>query len=43
VRVFKNRILRRLFGLRREEVTGGWRRLQDEKIYKLYLQQILLG
>jgi len=28
VRVFDNRVLRRIFGLRREEVTGEWRKLR---------------
>jgi len=27
LRVFENRELRRIFGLKREEVAGGWRRL----------------
>jgi hypothetical protein len=29
VRVFENRVLRRIFGLKRGEVTGEWRRLHD--------------
>jgi hypothetical protein len=28
--VFENRVLRRIFGLEREEVVGGWRRLDEE-------------
>jgi hypothetical protein len=28
--VFKNRVLRRIFGPRRDEVTGGWRKLHEE-------------
>jgi hypothetical protein len=27
LRVFENRVLRRIFGLKRDEVTGGWRKL----------------
>jgi hypothetical protein len=27
LRVFENRVLRRIFGPKREEVTGGWRKL----------------
>jgi hypothetical protein len=27
LRVFKNRVLRRIFGLKRDEVTEGWRKL----------------
>jgi hypothetical protein len=30
VRVFENRVLR-IFGSRRDEVTGGWRKLHDEE------------
>jgi hypothetical protein len=34
VRVFENRVLRRIFGPKRDEVTGGWRKLHDEKLHK---------
>jgi hypothetical protein len=34
--VFENRVLRRIFGSKREEVTGEWRRLHNEKLYALY-------
>jgi hypothetical protein len=34
--VFENRVLRRVFGLKRDEVTGGWRKLHKEEIYDLY-------
>jgi hypothetical protein len=30
-RVFENRVLRRIFGLKRDEVTGGWRKLHNEE------------
>jgi hypothetical protein len=30
LRVFKNRVLRRIFGPKRDEVTGGWRKLHNE-------------
>ena len=33
LRVFENRVLRRTFGPRRNEVTGEWRRLHDEELY----------
>jgi hypothetical protein len=36
LRVFENRLLRRIFGPKREEVTGGWRRLHNEELYNLY-------
>jgi hypothetical protein len=34
--VFENRALRRIFGPKREEVTGGWRKLQNEELHNLY-------
>jgi hypothetical protein len=34
--VFKNRVLRRIFGLKRDEVTGDWRKLHNEKLHNLY-------
>jgi hypothetical protein len=34
--VFENRVLRRIFGPKRDEVTGGWRKLHDEELYGLY-------
>jgi len=36
LRVFGNRVLRRIFGLRRDEVAGEWRRLHNEEINDLY-------
>jgi hypothetical protein len=36
-RVFENRVLRRKFGLRRDEVMGDWRKLHNEELHKLYL------
>jgi len=35
-RVFENMVLRRIFGPRREEVTGEWRRLHNEELNDLY-------
>jgi hypothetical protein len=34
--VFENRVLRRLFGPKRDEVTGEWRKLHNEKLNDLY-------
>jgi hypothetical protein len=34
--LFEDRILRRIFGSRREEVVGGWRRLHNEELHNLY-------
>jgi hypothetical protein len=36
LRVFENRVLRRIFGLRRDEVTGDWRKLHNEELHDLY-------
>jgi hypothetical protein len=36
LRVFEDRALRRIFGPKRDETTGGWRRLHNEELYKLY-------
>jgi hypothetical protein len=33
LRVFQNRVLRRIFGPKRDEVWGGWRRLHNEELY----------
>jgi hypothetical protein len=35
MRVFQNRVLR-IFGLKRDEVTGGWRKLHYEELHNLY-------
>jgi hypothetical protein len=34
--MFENRVLRRIFGPKREEVAGGWRRLHNEELRNLY-------
>jgi hypothetical protein len=34
--VFKNRVLRRIIGPKRDEVTGEWRKLHNEELYDLY-------
>jgi hypothetical protein len=36
LRVFENRVLRRIFGPKRDEVTGEWRRLHNKELYALY-------
>jgi len=36
LKVFDNMVLRRIFGLRRDEVTGEWRRLHNEELNDLY-------
>jgi hypothetical protein len=34
--VFENRVLRRIFGPKRNGVTGGWRKLHNEELHNLY-------
>ena len=36
LRVFQNRVLRRIFGRKRDEVTGEWRKLHNEELNDLY-------
>jgi hypothetical protein len=36
LRVFENRVLRKIFGPKRDEVTGGWRKLHNEELHGLY-------
>jgi hypothetical protein len=36
VTLFENRVLRRIFGPKRNEVTGGWRKLHNEELHNLY-------
>jgi len=36
LRVFENMVLRRIFGARRDEVTGKWRTLHNEELNDLY-------
>jgi hypothetical protein len=36
LRLFENRVLRRIFGPKRDDVTGEWRKLHNEKISTLY-------
>jgi hypothetical protein len=36
LRVFENRVLRRIFGQKRDGVTGGWTKLRNEELHNLY-------
>jgi hypothetical protein len=36
LRVFENRVLRKVFGPKRNEVTGEWRKLHNEELNDLY-------
>jgi hypothetical protein len=41
VRVFENRVLRRIFGPKRDEVTGEWRKLHNKELHDLYIIRII--
>jgi hypothetical protein len=34
--VFENRVMRRIFGHQRDEITGDWRKLYNEELHSLY-------
>jgi hypothetical protein len=34
--MFENRMLRRIFGPKKDEVTGGWRKLHNVELHNLY-------
>jgi hypothetical protein len=36
LKVFKSRVLKRIFGPKRDEVTGGWRKLHNDELHNLY-------
>ena len=42
LRVFENRVLRRMFGPKRDEVRGDWIKLHNEELNDLYLLTYLL-
>ena len=43
LRVFENRVLRRIFRPKRDEVTWDWRRLRSEALYGLTHHEVLFG
>ena len=42
LRVFENRVLRGIFGAKRDEVTGEWRKLHKEELHDLYCSPSIL-
>jgi hypothetical protein len=36
-------VLRRIFGLKRDEVTGGWRKLHNEELHNLYFSPSIIN
>jgi hypothetical protein len=43
LRVFENRVLRRIFGPKRDEVKEGWKKLHDEELRDLYSSPSITG
>jgi hypothetical protein len=41
--VFENRVLRRIFEPKRDEVTGGWRKLHNEELHNLFSSSSIIG
>jgi hypothetical protein len=42
LRVFESRVLRRIFGLKRNKVTGEWRKLHKEELTDLYCSPYII-
>jgi hypothetical protein len=42
LRVFENRVLRGIFGPKRDDVIGNWRKLHNEELYGLYCSPIIV-
>jgi hypothetical protein len=42
-RVFENRVLRRIFGAKRDELTGDWRKQRNEEVHNLYSSSRFIG
>jgi hypothetical protein len=40
IRVFENRVLRRIFGPKTDEIIGGWRKLRKVELHNLYIVSI---
>jgi hypothetical protein len=41
LRAFENRVLRKAFGPKRDEVIGGWRKLHIEQLHNFYYSSII--
>jgi hypothetical protein len=42
LRMFENRMLRIIFGPKRDEVTGGWRKLRKEEVHNSYSNRLFI-
>jgi hypothetical protein len=40
--VFENRVLRKIFGPKRDEVIGGWRKLHNDELHNLNFSQSII-
>jgi hypothetical protein len=43
LRVYENRVLRRIYGPKRDEVTGEWRKLHNKELHDLYCSPNIFG
>jgi hypothetical protein len=43
LRVFEKRVLRRIFGPKRDDVRGEWKKLHNEELHNFTYHQVLLG
>jgi hypothetical protein len=41
MRVFEDRVLRRIFGPKTDEVAGGWTKLHNEELHNLYSRNLI--
>jgi hypothetical protein len=42
LRMFENRVLRRIFGLKNDEVMGKWRKFHNKQLHDLYSSQSII-
>jgi hypothetical protein len=42
MRMFEDRMLRRIFKPKRDEVTGGWRKLRNDELHNLYSSERII-
>jgi hypothetical protein len=43
LRAFENRVLRRMFGCKRNKILGRWRKLRSKELCNFYLDKILVA
>ena len=42
LRVFENKVLRKIFGAKKDEITGEWRKLHNAELHALYSSPIII-